>query len=84
MDVKVTLNVEEIIKKVDGLKEQLEKLKKIEKLEEKYLILMEEKRKCMDTEVAHVEADDLLCKLLRELGMDKLVDKFEEINKWYA
>jgi hypothetical protein len=37
-----------------------------------------------DTSDAHVEADNLLCKLLNKLGFDEVVDAFHEIDKWYA
>lgn len=32
----------------------------------------------------HEIADDLLCKLLRRLGYDEIVDIYEDIEKWYA
>ena len=37
-----------------------------------------------DTEIAHVEADDALCTLLTGLGLESIVEEFEEVNKWYA
>jgi hypothetical protein len=37
-----------------------------------------------DREMAHVEADQLLCKLLIELGYKDVVDAWENIDKWYA
>jgi hypothetical protein len=37
-----------------------------------------------DEEVAHVEADDLICGLLRQLGYGDGVDVFEDMPKWYA
>lgn len=37
-----------------------------------------------DTEVAHVEADDILCGVLIELGYENLVEAYEKIRKWYA
>jgi hypothetical protein len=36
-----------------------------------------------DTEMAHIMADELMCKLLRELGYGDGVDIFENMNKWY-
>lgn len=38
----------------------------------------------VDLESAHVEADDILCDLLRSLGHGDVVDKFERVNKWYS
>lgn len=37
-----------------------------------------------DTEAAHGEADDVLCELLRSLGLDDVVDAYSKIEKWYA
>lgn len=37
-----------------------------------------------DPETAHCEADSILCELLRALGHGELVDKFDEVRKWYA
>lgn len=37
-----------------------------------------------NTEMAHILADELMCKLLRELGYDEGVDIFEKMSKWYS
>jgi hypothetical protein len=37
-----------------------------------------------DAEVAHGEADDVLCKLLAALGYQDVVDEWEKVDKWYA
>ena len=37
-----------------------------------------------DTECAHAEADGVLCNILVELGFQEVVDKYNEIDKWYA
>lgn len=37
-----------------------------------------------DTEMAHILADELMCKLLRELGYGEGVDIFEKMDKWYS
>ena len=37
-----------------------------------------------DTEMAHSNADDVLCKLLIALGYQDIVDAWEEVDKWYA
>lgn len=37
-----------------------------------------------NTEMAHILADELMCKLLRELGYGEGVDIFEEMYKWYS
>lgn len=37
-----------------------------------------------DSEAAHAQADELLCKLLRQSGFEDLVKEFEAMTKWYA
>jgi hypothetical protein len=37
-----------------------------------------------DPEAAHGNADDLLCKVLTELGYGEGVKVFEGMDKWYA
>ncbi len=37
-----------------------------------------------DTERGHVEADNILCELLKELGYSDVVEEFEKIDKWYS
>ena len=37
-----------------------------------------------DEEQLHVEADALMCKLLRDLGYDDGVATFMAMEKWYA
>lgn len=37
-----------------------------------------------DPERAHVEADKLLCRILRFFGYDEAADVFEKRTKWYA
>lgn len=37
-----------------------------------------------DTEEGHIEADDLMCELLKELGYGEGVDIFEGMPRWYA
>lgn len=38
----------------------------------------------LDTEVAHIEMDELMCKVLIELGYDEGVEIFRTTDKWYA
>ena len=38
----------------------------------------------LDTESAHVDADDALCKLLDALGYTDVVEHYRIIEKWYA
>lgn len=37
-----------------------------------------------DPEWQHGEADDLMCKVLRELGYTAGVEIFERMRKWYS
>jgi hypothetical protein len=39
---------------------------------------------CGDNELAHSEADKVLCELLKNLGYKEVVDVWEKIDKWYA
>jgi hypothetical protein len=35
-------------------------------------------------EVAHIDADGVLCQLLSDLGYDDVVKAYHNISKWYA
>lgn len=37
-----------------------------------------------DREVAHRNADDVLCNLLIELGYEAVVDEYNKVRKWFA
>lgn len=37
-----------------------------------------------DPEDAHGAADNLLCKVLRQLGYGEMVDAFDRVHRWYA
>ena len=57
-------------KKADIIKEAVEKMKE-----------------CVnngDTEVAHLDADNIICDVLTQLGYKELVDLYEKVKKWYA
>lgn len=41
-------------------------------------------QKPRDVELAHYEADKVLCELLRSLNFDDVVDEWEKVDKWYA
>lgn len=58
---------------------------KISKEDEiKYLNQLQSLQTLRDTEVAHSEADDILCEILTEMGYNDIVKAYETINKWYA
>ncbi len=37
-----------------------------------------------DAEMAHSEADELLCQFLKRLGYKRVVDEWKKVPKWYA
>ena len=37
-----------------------------------------------DIELAHIAADEVLCEVLIELGLEEVADKFREMDKYYA
>lgn len=37
-----------------------------------------------DTEADHVEADEILCQLLRYLGYSDVVAEWAKVRRWYA
>jgi hypothetical protein len=37
-----------------------------------------------DQGAAHYDADKILCRVLRMLGYRALVEKYEQVGKWYA
>lgn len=49
-----------------------------------YLKRMKQLQESGDIEVAHIEADDILCEVLLQLGYKELVDAFNDLAKWYA
>lgn len=55
-------------------------------IEKEYLEKMEEINQKFggDPETAHSVADDLLVKLLKELGFEKLVKEYKNVPKWYS
>lgn len=45
---------------------------------------MEKANRTLDTEEGHIEADHILCVLLRKLGYGEVVDAWNKVPKWYA
>lgn len=37
-----------------------------------------------DAKDAHGKADDILCEALKVFGCNKLIELYEQIEKWYA
>ena len=38
----------------------------------------------LETETAHINADDILCKLLADLGYTDVLEEYYKVPKWYA
>ncbi len=48
------------------------------------IALLKEQQNNGDKEIAHIEADKILCNLLVSLGYADVVAEWNEIGKWYA
>ena len=51
---------------------------------EKYIARIKAIQKNHDTEEAHLDADQVLCELLTELGYKELVEEYDNVDKWFA
>lgn len=51
---------------------------------EDYINRMRDLANNRDVEGTHIEADKILCKVLKVLGQSELVEEFEKLEKWYA
>lgn len=38
----------------------------------------------LDTEMAHVNADEAICALLSSIGYEDVVKEWEKVSKWYS
>ena len=45
---------------------------------------LKELLKCEDTEIAHIQADLLLCELLEILGYEDVVEEYSKIKKSFS
>ena len=41
-------------------------------------------QKVADLEAAHAKADEILLRMLSDLGFDDIVQEYQKIDKWYA
>lgn len=55
------------------------KINKIEVLEQ-----LKEYQKAKDVPLNHINADEILCDLLKALGFVNIVEEYEKIPKWYS
>ena len=58
--------------------------KRCAELEKNVLVELKNAKDESDTESAHADADDALCRFINGLGYSKVVDEYNKINKWYA
>lgn len=56
----------------------------IQKIDDKCSYGMRKLKNINDIESQHIEADKILCKVLKEIGFTKIVKEFWEVPKWYA
>lgn len=61
----------------------MNKIKKTQQIEQ-YKLRMIAIKESDDCELAHEEADDLLCEILESLGYKEVVKAYDDIEKWYA
>lgn len=70
--------------KYKGLEEIEQLLNECQKNKTTKLVTMQELNNLGNQEIAHIEADKILCNLLSDLGYSDIVEAFEKVNKWYA
>lgn len=51
---------------------------------DKALIKLRRLQKSGDTECAHIAADSVLCRLLKNLGFEDVIEEYYRVEKWYA
>lgn len=58
-------------------------LENVQNLDQEFSMKIQNLHIKKDREVAHMEADDFLCKLLTKLGCKETVKSFKKLKKWY-
>jgi pantoate kinase len=53
-------------------------------IKEEAIAKLVECQKNDDTEIAHSDADDVLCELLNELGYGDVVAEYQKVFRWFA
>lgn len=53
-------------------------------LNDKYLSQLNDLITENDVEKKHIDADNILCELLKELGFNEIVESFNKLKKWYG
>lgn len=52
--------------------------------QKKYLEQLQDLKCALDIEISHIEADEILCKILKELGYTEIVKAYNKVSKWYV
>jgi hypothetical protein len=52
--------------------------------EKEVIEYLKQQQENSDTEDSHINADNILCEFLIELGFERIVEEFEKVNKWYC
>lgn len=55
-----------------------------ESVAEEAIRKLREEQASGDIEIAHSNADDILCNLLSALGFEDVVAEYAKVRKWYA
>lgn len=58
--------------------------KKQLEFKEEIKLELKQQQENTDYEIAHSNADEILCKLLGKLGCQDVVDEFVKVGRWYA
>ena len=59
-------------------------MKDFKEIDPSYLERLKDLEGSGDPEYAHGEADDILCGILKDLGLEEIVEAYDKIPKWYA
>jgi len=51
---------------------------------EEAIAQLKEQQNSGDKEIAHIEADKILCNLLVSLGYADVVEEWDKVGKWYS
>ena len=75
-----------VLHEIARLKRQLRELRPeaVGKLAADAVARLEELQAHHDPEVAHEQADRVLCRFLRAIGHREVADEFEAVERWYG
>ena len=75
-----------VLHEIAQLKRQLRELRPeaVAKLADDAVARLEDLQSHHDPEVAHEQADQVLCRFLRAIGHREVADEFEAVERWYG